>query len=119
MKSKPREVAYDKRTNRPYFKDTDTPTGQFICQHCGRYVDTRYPDPCLGKLPGVEYACCGHGNRWQAYVKFKNGLIIRGFIDEEIWMKELSKKLRFRNLYLRIKVTLHRSKNKLAKLIIK
>lgn len=34
------------------------------CDACG-YVcaeETRYqPDPCLGHLPGVAVACCGHG----------------------------------------------------------
>lgn len=38
------------------------------------------PDMCLGYLPGVKYACCGHGDphRYgEAYVFFTNGKIIR------------------------------------------
>lgn len=36
------------------------------CCHCGEMVgadpgDTEWrPDPCLGLIPGVEFACCGH-----------------------------------------------------------
>lgn len=31
------------------------------------------PDPCLGMLDGVEWACCGHGYTDHAYVVFDNG----------------------------------------------
>lgn len=36
-------------------------------------------DPCLGVLPGVSFACCGHGNRRLAYAAFTDGSCIRGF----------------------------------------
>src|ERR1700694_2922357 len=26
------------------------------------------PDPCLGLIPGVAHACCGHGSVMKAYV---------------------------------------------------
>lgn len=32
-------------------------------------------DACLGKLPGVSNACCGHGSG-NGYIQFKNGTII-------------------------------------------
>lgn len=35
-----------------------------------------YVDPCLGKLPGVKFACCGHGKR-HGYMFFENGVTIR------------------------------------------
>jgi hypothetical protein len=42
-------------------------------------------DPCLGKLPGVRAACCGHGVKkgrlGQAYVLFESGRVIRGRFD--------------------------------------
>jgi hypothetical protein len=28
------------------------------------------PDPCIGYLPGVYNACCGHGNPAEAYLTF-------------------------------------------------
>ena len=34
------------------------------------------PDPCLGMLPGVNFACCGHGTD-NGYIAFENGVTIR------------------------------------------
>jgi hypothetical protein len=31
------------------------------CVQCGRLAAPDGPDPCLGLLPGVRAACCGHG----------------------------------------------------------
>lgn len=31
------------------------------CNHCGEVAELGGPDPCLGWLPGVVSACCGHG----------------------------------------------------------
>ena len=36
-----------------------------------------YVDPCLGYLPGVRYACCGHGEE-HGYIFFDNGVVVRG-----------------------------------------
>lgn len=36
-------------------------------------------DNCLGLLPGVSNACCGHGDPTCSYIQFTNGLLIRGF----------------------------------------
>ena len=46
------------------------------CVCCG---GTSEHDDCLGMLPGVKYACCGHGDRDNAYIMFENGVIVRGF----------------------------------------
>lgn len=46
------------------------------CGKCGRQVVSGQPDPCLGWLPGVDYACCGHGGS-TGYVRFSNGVTIR------------------------------------------
>lgn len=40
------------------------------CKACGLTVDPFEPDPCLGYLPGVVDACCGHGGERNAYVAF-------------------------------------------------
>jgi len=51
------------------------------CYHCGMTVNKEddpeiprggYPDPCLGVLPGVIHACCGHGYVKEAYVVIGN-----------------------------------------------
>jgi hypothetical protein len=46
------------------------------CRACGRSCGGQCPDPCLGVLPGVSYACCGHGEK-PAYVRFENGVTVR------------------------------------------
>jgi len=52
------------------------------CKKCGeefKEIDGVEVDPCLGKLPGVINACCGHGKPEEAYIMFSNGITIRGF----------------------------------------
>ncbi|QOR55646.1 MAG: hypothetical protein VM34scaffold347_57 [Phage 66_12] len=64
-------------------------------RHCGacgvsRPTGSDEPDPCLGCLPNVRYACCGHGSRRAAYVVVADGSTysVRG--DEAIaLMREL------------------------------
>ena len=36
-------------------------------------------DACLGILPGVDNACCGHGVREKSYIRFSNGMVVKGF----------------------------------------
>ena len=50
------------------------------CPSCLReYEPGVEPDPCLGTLPGVIEACCGHGSPGKGYLMFKNGTLFRGF----------------------------------------
>lgn len=55
----------------------------WLCPHCKQRRGKDYIDPCLGKLPGVRSACCGHGGRgnghdsYDGYVEFENGTVIR------------------------------------------
>ena len=48
------------------------------CGHCGEKATSEDHDACLGTLPGVMNACCGHGEEKEAYVQFHNGEILRG-----------------------------------------
>jgi hypothetical protein len=38
-------------------------------------------DPCIARLPGVRYACCGHGVR-EGYIQFDNGVVVRGYFTD-------------------------------------
>lgn len=49
------------------------------CGHCGADNCDDECDPCLGNLPGVMNACCGHGDRDSSYIQFVNGVIVSGF----------------------------------------
>ena len=53
------------------------------CKKCGKdfgKIDGVEVDPCLGKLPGVISACCGHGKPEESYIMFENGINIEGFL---------------------------------------
>jgi len=52
-----------------------------ICKICNQKLDYSKPDPCLGYLPGVKFACCGHGESDEGYIKFENGIAI--YFDTE------------------------------------
>ena len=58
------------------YADSLTPTvdtqGESVerpCMQCGLVAVPDGPDPCLGMLPGVNAACCGHGVE-EPYVSF-------------------------------------------------
>lgn len=69
------------------YTDTDEPTVETHadrpCGHCGRPPTPEGHDACLGTLPGVVNACCGHGVRGEAYVSFSNGVVLRGFVVQK------------------------------------
>ena len=62
------------------------------CIKCGKLwpIDGG-PDHCLGTLPGVDNACCGHGYPEDAYIRFRNGVVIKGF-DVIEYTEKLKKK---------------------------
>lgn len=53
------------------------------CPECHLIRKADGYDPCLGKLPGVNFACCGHGGKgngsvfYRGYISFTNGKLIR------------------------------------------
>lgn len=47
------------------------------CGHCGRHNTPEGHDGCLGTLPDVVNACCGHGETKEAYVQFTDKTILR------------------------------------------
>lgn len=48
------------------------------CGHCGDYDTPEGHDACLGTLPGVINACCGHGVDQDAYAQFPDGTRLSG-----------------------------------------
>ena len=54
------------------------------CGRCGEAMPSEEvadsADACLGLLPGVDNACCGHGTRSESYIQFANGVIVRWFV---------------------------------------
>ena len=48
------------------------------CGNCGKHATPEGHDACLGTLPGVMNACCGHGEAAQAYIQYPDGRILQG-----------------------------------------
>jgi len=76
------------------FSDTLEPTAEThksrACGNCGKMETAEGHDACLGNLPGVINACCGHGIILQAYIQFLNGTELRGS-DAIIKQKQMKK----------------------------
>jgi hypothetical protein len=77
------EGLYDAISPR-YYEDGVLVSGEERpCPRCGLVAgDADAPDPCLGLLEGVRYACCGHGTAGGgvggAYVALDSGEVLRG-----------------------------------------
>ncbi len=76
------------------YEDTLTKSGfDGVVRPCKRCNETFQgsnhgkSDPCLGDLPGVDNACCGHGATEDAYIRFTNGVVVKGFTTIEYTVK--------------------------------
>lgn len=81
MKDRYRGHLIEITKDRWVYSDTHTPVScnpDRPCGHCGLANTPEGHDGCLGTLPNVMNACCGHGNERQAYIMYDNGNIIRG-----------------------------------------
>jgi len=48
------------------------------CGYCGMNFTKEGHDGCLGVLPKIMNACCGHGVNREAYIQYNDGSCIRG-----------------------------------------
>ncbi len=48
------------------------------CGHCKQHSMLDGHDVCLGELPGVVNACCGHGDIEDSYIQMNDGTTLRG-----------------------------------------
>lgn len=57
----------------------ETAISKQICDECNLPRTKEGHDGCLGKLPALMNACCGHGGRGEGvYVQFLDGTCVRG-----------------------------------------
>ena len=79
------------------FADTMEPTintwKHKSCGFCNRHVTLEGHDSCLGTLPGIRNACCGHGELQRAYVQFDDGVCIRG-LAATMFIKEIKRTMK-------------------------
>jgi hypothetical protein len=62
------------------FEDTGEATvgSNRPCGRCGKHPTAEGHDGCLGTLPAVMNACCGHGEVSGAYVQMPDGAYFQG-----------------------------------------
>ncbi len=48
------------------------------CGECGKLQTSEGHDPCIGTLPDVMNACCGHGRPSEAYIQYNSGKRLSG-----------------------------------------
>ena len=65
---------------------TDKAWSVRACGKCGLSFTPEGHDGCLGEIPGVLNACCGHGSEREAYVQREDGEELRGAEAAE-WFK--------------------------------
>ena len=78
------QITYSEEDKQWIYVDTKEPieTNPRPCKRCGNLPTPEGHDHCLGKLPGVKNACCGHGYE-EGYISFENGITIRGFFTTD------------------------------------
>jgi len=57
------------------------------CGHCGLEPTKEDHDGCLGELPGLMNACCGHGLTSSAYIQYPSGQCVRGRLAKKLIKK--------------------------------
>lgn len=57
------------------------------CGHCGLETTKEKHDGCLGELPDVMNACCGHGLTSAAYVQLPSARIVNGRLAKKLIKK--------------------------------
>lgn len=76
------EIYWDGEARVWRYSDTREPTAETWqdrpCGHCGRQNTVEGHDGCLGTLPGVANACCGHGDVGSAYIQYPDGTVVSG-----------------------------------------
>ena len=76
------KMYFDESLQEWRYKDDDTLVKDHYqlrpCGHCGSYTTSEGHDGCLGTLPNVMNACCGHGIIKDSYVQFSKYITIRG-----------------------------------------
>lgn len=74
------KIRFDEARDEWLYADTSEPTvgNERICNECRKPSTPEGHDACLGTLPGVKNACCGHGDPEQAYVQHEDGRRVGG-----------------------------------------
>lgn len=70
------KIKYSVVTGKWHYEDGQLADTFRPCPKCNELPTEDGHDACLGSLPGVQNACCGHGVE-NAYIQFVDGTEIR------------------------------------------
>ena len=79
-----------------YYKDCDSLISSDKnrkCGHCKKENRVDGHDVCLGELDGLANACCGHGDKSEAYIQFYDGIGVYG--EDAIIIQNILQKGKF------------------------
>lgn len=65
-----------------YYEDMPIPVAGNVrssCGHCGKNDTGEGNDGCLGTIPDIMNACCGHGKLREAYIQHLDGSVVGDF----------------------------------------
>ena len=68
------------------------------CPLCGKHPTKKGHGPCLANLPGVDNACCGHGEDEAPYATLTSGFCLRGKALA-VYLEKVGRMKRFREMY--------------------
>ena len=79
------DAYYDATASQWCYTGTNQPVDRTTvnCPQCDAACGNNAPDPCIGTIPGVTSACCGHGRHdgyiiWAATSRTDRGVRRRG-----------------------------------------
>ena len=89
------EIYYNETKKEWLYCDDDSPASvERPCKRCGHMPLDNGEDWCLGHIPNIKNACCGHGAE-EGYFQLENGKTFR----EEV---EFRKPMEFETAYMKI-----------------
>lgn len=82
-------LRYDEISENWYLEETDEKyipemENTLVCPKCDKKPAENGHDACMMNVPNVEFACCGHGIKNTAYLKYTDGTIKRFKTTEKI-----------------------------------
>lgn len=83
-KGRSKKWYYVETEERMTFRDKYMP-----CPNCGKIPSKEGHDACIANLPGVLFACCGHGIKGKGYLSMVDGTLIYEYYTPELFFKTI------------------------------
>ena len=88
------EVYWDDEKKEWYYTDDNEKFSENYrpCPKCNQLPSKDGHDSCIANLPGIKFACCGHGMlTGQGYLSFNDGKTIYEYREPKLFRKTIKK----------------------------